>query len=595
MSADHDSEHDSDSGPGPGFEPGPDRVTDGPDAAPGGDARGTPPPDASAARRTHPLTPLLTGWKIFAGVIAVIAAQNLAQLVGEFTVRRALLGLGALAIALLIAVGVSALTWWRTTYEISADGVTRRSGLLTRTGRTAPRERIESVSVERPAVPRLLGLAKVRVEFAGGSESHLDIAYVTAADADTIRTEILDVTVGRQDRTAGEAGAAAERPTAEGPAAEGPPADGAAGVPARGPVSPAAEAPAAPARDRGLRESLREVAYDGVTDGDLIAQIPTARLLHAMLRDVGWLIGLVIGVVWIIVTAIIAWRTDGAGTGLIAAALPAIVAVPQAVLHRLEGGWGFVSRDTDRGLRMRRGLFSTRTDNLGAGRVQDLRLRRPLLWRGPGWTEARVSVAGIGEDDSSAATSALPVGTREELLRTLGHLLPSLGTEDDAALLDRLLTARARDLGGIGPRHRLFVIGRRTRRVLLLPGALVLRSGVITAKVQIVPRERIQGLSLAQGPVGRMTSTATLAVGVAAARGEIAGVDIADLLELEDALRPDAAQGRRYRDRDDWPRPPLGPHAHAPSAPAPTSDPDPVPAPAATTAPARTPDPEEDA
>ncbi|WP_152353362.1 PH domain-containing protein [Brachybacterium subflavum] len=557
-------DHDPDQRPDQGSDPRADRVS-----------------DAPAARRTHPLTPLLTGWKIFAGVIAVIAAQNLARLVGEFTVRRALLGLGVLAIALVIAVGVSALTWWRTTYEISSDGVTRRSGLLTRTGRTAPRERIESVSVERPAVPRLLGLAKVRVEFAGGSESHLDIAYITAADAETIRTEILDVAAGGHAGTAGQG----RRTAVDGEAADGPTSGGAAGDSARAPIAPSDGTWSTSTRDRGLRESLREVAYDGVTEGDLIAQIPTTRLLHAMLRDVGWLIGLVIGVVWIIVTAIIAWRTDGAATGLIAAALPAIVAVPQAVLHRLEGGWGFVSRDTDRGLRMRRGLFSTRTDNLGAGRVQDLRLRRPLLWRGPAWTEARVSVAGIGEDDSSAATSALPVGTREELLRTLGHLLPTLGTEDDAALLDRLLTARAGDLGGIGPRHRLFFIGRRTRRVLLLPGALVLRSGVITAKVQIVPRERIQGLSLAQGPVGRMTSTAALTVGVAAARAEIAGVDMVDLLGLEDALRPDAAQGRRYRDRDDWPRPPLGPHGNPPSAPAP--------APAAASAPA--PDPGEDA
>lgn len=62
------------------------------------------PAGQDGSRRTHPLTPLLTGWKIFAGVIAVIAAQNLAQLVDEFTVRRALLGLGALAIALVIAV-----------------------------------------------------------------------------------------------------------------------------------------------------------------------------------------------------------------------------------------------------------------------------------------------------------------------------------------------------------------------------------------------------------------------------------------------------------------------------------------------------------
>jgi putative membrane protein len=549
----------------------------GPDDPVGHGASGVPDaPDPAiredGPRRTHPLTPLLTGWKVIAGVVAVIAAQNLAQLVGEFTVRRALLGAGALVVAFLLAIGFSALVWWRTTYEVDRAGVTLRSGLLTRTGKTAPRERIESVSVERPAVPRLLGLAKVRVEFAGGSDSYLDIDYVSSADAEEIRTRILDVAGhgASHDTSHGAAhvadgaqvlpgGAGSEGTDAAAPSHEGAPA---------GRMVPPGDARTA---QQDPRRRLRDIVHDGVTDGDLIAEIPTVRLLHSMLRDVGWLLGLAMGFLWILVTVVIAWRTDGAGVGLLAAALPAVFAIPQALLHRIEGGWGFVSRDTERGLRMRRGLFSTRTDNLGAGRVQDIRLRRPLLWRGPGWTEARVSVAGIGEDDESAATSALPVGTRDELLRTLGHLLPPLGTDDDARMIDRLLSARARDLGGIGPTHRLFFLGRRTRRVLLLPGALVLRSGLITPKVQIVPRERIQGLSLAQGPIGRMTGTATLTAGVAATSADLAGIALADLLALEARLRVDAAHGRRYREQQDWPRPPLGPRAAAstPSAASP--------------------------
>ncbi|PWH06938.1 hypothetical protein DEO23_08570 [Brachybacterium endophyticum] len=519
---------------------GPEEAANGPDGSDGSDRSGGRNDFAPTTRRTHPLTPLLTGWKIFAGVIAVIAAQNLTQLLEEFTVRRALLGVGALAVALVLAVAFSALAWWRTTYEISEDGVTRRSGLVTRTGLTAPRERIESVSVQRPAVPRLLGLAKVRVEFAGGSDSFLDLAYVTSRDAEAIRTRILSVAgQGKVRRVASAADAAAG----------GSEAPGSSDRAARG----------------GLRGDLEKVVLDGVTEGDLIARIPTTRLLHAMLRDLGWLLGLLAGVLWILVTVVVAWRTDGVGVGLLAVVLPALLAIQQAVLRRIEGGWGFVSRDTDRGLRMRRGLFSTRTDNLGAGRVQEMRLRRPLLWRRPGWSDVRVSVAGLGDDDTSDASKVLPVGTREEVRRTLGHLLPPLGTDDDPQLLERLLSVPARDLGGIGPRHRIFVIGRRTRRAFLLPGALVLRSGIIAPTVQIIPRERIQGLTLTQGPVGRMTDSATLSVGVAAASAELAGVPLADLLDIERELRQDAGSGRRYRDRASWAVPPLAPRAGSPT------------------------------
>ena len=144
-----------------------------------------PEPGATAERRrTHPITPLVTGWKIVVGVIAVLTAQNIARLAEDFTVQRALIGLGVLAAAVVIAVVLSAAGWWFTTYAVDDAGVSLHRGMISRSREYAPRARIESVSVERPLLARLLGLAKVRVEVAGGGGSYLDSEYVRSADAE---------------------------------------------------------------------------------------------------------------------------------------------------------------------------------------------------------------------------------------------------------------------------------------------------------------------------------------------------------------------------------------------------------------------------
>src|SRR5699024_8088370 len=160
-------------------------------AEPGAGAGPAPGPDGpaepgstAARRRTHPITPLMTGWKIVVGVIAVLAAQNIAQLVDDFTGRRALIGLAVVAIVL------AAVSWWFTTYAVDEAGVSLHRGMISRSREYAPRARIESVSVERPLLARVLGLAKVRVEVAGGGESYLDIEYVRSADAEELRRGI---------------------------------------------------------------------------------------------------------------------------------------------------------------------------------------------------------------------------------------------------------------------------------------------------------------------------------------------------------------------------------------------------------------------
>lgn len=516
------------------------------------------PPDAGP-KRTHPITPLVSGWKVIAAVAGVITVQNIAQLAQEFTVGRALILVAALIGVLIIAVIISAIIWWRTTYEITDTGVTLRHGLLTLTRRTAPREKIESVSVERPFLARILGLSKVRVEIAGGSDSYLDIAYVRAAAAEDIRVRILQVagTATGPAPSPPEAGAVTDQAGAS-RAYVGDATHSASHAPFGEVV------PAPPVEGAGAGEEqhpghtfVRDRLVDGVTDGELIARIPTARLLHSMVRDLGFVIGLGFGVVWVVAVVVLTIVQDELNFGFLAASLPAVIAVPQILFSRLESGWGFTARSTDRGLRMRRGLLNTRTDNLAPGRIQDVTLTRPVLWRAPGWTRARVTVAGIDATAESNATNALPVGDREELRRTLGHLLPPLGTDDDLETIEHLLTTPVRDLDGIGPTHRLFFLGRRTRRILLLPGAVVLRSGYLTTYVQIVPRERIQGMKAADGPVLRRTGSSTLTLGFAGASATVASVPDADAFDLHAALLGDAADGRRYARKDSWPRPPL--------------------------------------
>ncbi|MFC7458474.1 PH domain-containing protein [Brachybacterium sp. GCM10030267] len=526
-------------------------------------------PDAAAPaaerRRTHPITPLVTGWKIIIGLVAVVSAQNVARLIDDFTLTRAVIGLAVLAGVIVISIVLSALVWWFTTYAVDEDGVSLHKGLISRSREYAPRARIESVSVERPLLARLLGLAKVRIEVAGGGESYLDIEYVRSADAEELRTRILGVASGAPGPagTAGTVEGASAQEVRDGDhRAPGTPGDviegagepvGTASGDGTGEHGSTATGGAAAAGGR-----LQRVLYDGVTDGELIAQIPTGRLVRSLLRDLGFLIGAVMTLVGVSLAAIMVIWQEGVSPAVLIPLAPAFIAVPRYVFGRIESGWGFVSRITDRGLRMRRGLANTRTDNIASGRIQRFELRRPLLWRGPDWTAVSVTVAGIEDDDVNGAQSALPVGTREELQATLGHLAAPLGTADDLAVLERLLTAPARSIEGMRTPVGLYWIDRRTSVSVLLPGALVHRSGILTKKLEIVPRERIQELSLHDGPIGRRLGVLDLKVGIAGSTLALGALSRRDALALHSVLARDAATLRRYRDREHWPRPALG-------------------------------------
>ncbi|MDF2581293.1 MAG: hypothetical protein K0S49_2872 [Microbacterium sp.] len=107
-------------------------------------------------------------------------------------------------IALLVTVGVLAviigafyLSWRFHTFRITEDDVEVRSGILSRTQRRAPLDRVQGVNLTRPAVARLLGAAKLEIVGAG-ADANVKLEYLSTGNAETIRADILRLASGQR-------------------------------------------------------------------------------------------------------------------------------------------------------------------------------------------------------------------------------------------------------------------------------------------------------------------------------------------------------------------------------------------------------------
>jgi putative membrane protein len=99
---------------------------------------------------------------------------------------------------ILILVGVTAVglaigfwTWWFTRYVIDGDELRVDTGLIFRRTRHIRLSRLQAVDVLQPLVARLLGLAEVRLEVAGGGAAEGRLAYLAEDRATALRAELL--------------------------------------------------------------------------------------------------------------------------------------------------------------------------------------------------------------------------------------------------------------------------------------------------------------------------------------------------------------------------------------------------------------------
>lgn len=95
---------------------------------------------------------------------------------------------GLLAIGGLIAWHV--VYWQRFSYQLTSDTFDIRSGVISRRHREIPYRRVQNVDISRDLLQRLVGIAQVNVETAGGSETEAVLRYVGYAEAKRLQDRL---------------------------------------------------------------------------------------------------------------------------------------------------------------------------------------------------------------------------------------------------------------------------------------------------------------------------------------------------------------------------------------------------------------------
>lgn len=92
-----------------------------------------------------------------------------------------------ITIALFFSLFFRWLAWMRFRYHIGEHDIRIERGILSRTARSIPYERIQDVSVEQKPLARMMGLGEVKFETGGGDGDDAKLSFVTLAEAERLR------------------------------------------------------------------------------------------------------------------------------------------------------------------------------------------------------------------------------------------------------------------------------------------------------------------------------------------------------------------------------------------------------------------------
>lgn len=154
----------------------------------------------SEFRRVHRATPLLRFWTTILALFTLFFLNagdsrllDIARFFEEDQTHQEWLLLSAVAFLALCGVvwAVSGI-WWRAMgFCLDEEEIAIRSGVISTRLRTARYDRVQAVDVVEPVIARIFGVAKVRIETAGGGDSALEILYLDRVEAIAVRDEVL--------------------------------------------------------------------------------------------------------------------------------------------------------------------------------------------------------------------------------------------------------------------------------------------------------------------------------------------------------------------------------------------------------------------
>lgn len=467
--------------------------------------------------RLHPATPLLRGGIAFVAIVGFLLA-NLRERIVELVLgspdgpadpldaayRNGQLGWAGLIVGVALIAGIVLFFFsWRVhTFRVGGDVVEVRSGILFRTHRRAPLDRIQGVAISRPLFARLFGAAKLDVSVAG-QDAKVQLAYLRSADADRLRLDVLALASGARAAESRQEGVSSPETVAD----EGP------GAPAQAPAADeAVSGPSIAARgvlEARMREFMAPELDPSTAPPESVVRIPPGRLIGSLLLSGRTLVGvaLVALFVWLV-------TTDRLGFAVFVV-LPMLLASIGYVYRRFTRSLRYSIAGTPDGVRIGYGLLSTSNDTLPPGRIHAIEVHQTLLWRLTGWWGIRIDRAGAaGEGSAQASTTMLPVGTAGDATRVLSLLLPGLASEETRRILDAGLDDPRSGGFVTAPARARWVrpLAWRTTGFAETTDAVVLRTGFLWRRLVVVPLARVQSVRIEQGPWRRMLGLVALDV-----------------------------------------------------------------------------------
>lgn len=301
----------------------------------------------------------------------------------------------AAVVAVLAVVGYEVAYFRRFDYELTDDSLDIASGVFSRREREIPLRRVQNVDVTRSLVARLLGLAEVDVETAGGGSTEANLRFVSREEAARLQATV------RERRGAGERSNTDRDDTSESAATKADDDE----RPGDATGSPPGEFEPAPVGERG------ELLFE-LSDRDL--------LLYGLLSFDPRLLSGVLAFATFVVPSL-GRRVDIPEVGLVVAAAGVLVVgvgvwLVSAVL-RIVQFYGFRLRRVGDDLRYERGLFERRDGTIPLSKLQTVSIEENVLMRRYGFASLAVETAGYapGQSPSGGSEAAVPLAPRDDI------------------------------------------------------------------------------------------------------------------------------------------------------------------------------------
>ena len=297
----------------------------------------------------------------------------------------------------LLALGYEVAYYRRFEYELTEDTLDIRSGVFNRREREIPYGRIQNVDSSRNVFQRLVGLAALSIETAGGGSTEAALQYVTPFEAERLQLDIRRAKRGESPTGNADTGATdADAATDQGGRAGG------AGPPA-----------ASGTVDRELADE-EEVLFEIAP-----SELALAGILSFDPRVPGAILALSTGSVPFVSPLIPIDAPPLVLVGLLALLVAAGVVLAWIVgaISAVVNYWGFRLTRSAEELRYERGLLQRYTGTIPFDKIQAITITDNPLKRRAGYATLVVETAGYApsQTDGRGSEAAVPIAGRDRV------------------------------------------------------------------------------------------------------------------------------------------------------------------------------------